>query len=224
MKITYIGHSGMEIKSGTHSILIDPWITGNPVAKHKPTDFKPNAVLVSHGHSDHLGDSVEIAKSANCPIIAIHELALYAHAKGAKVHGMNMGGSHEYDFGKVMLTPAFHSSSIDGQYLGMPCGIVLTLKDGRKLYHAGDTALFSDMALIGRQGLEVACLPIGSNYTMDPDAAFEAVQLLKPKYVLPIHYNTFALIAQNAQEFKKKIESHTTSKVLILNPGEATEI
>jgi L-ascorbate metabolism protein UlaG (beta-lactamase superfamily) len=204
--------------------LIDPWITGNPVAKHKPTDFRPNAILLSHGHSDHLGDSIEIAKSANSPIIAIYELALYCHTKGAKVDGMNMGGPRAFDFGKVMLTPAFHSSSVEGQYMGMPCGIVLTLTDGRKIYHAGDTALFSDMALIGRQGLEIACLPIGSYFTMDPDAAFEAVQLLKPRYVLPIHYNTFPEIAQNAQEFKKKVESQTSSKVLALNPGETVEI
>jgi L-ascorbate metabolism protein UlaG (beta-lactamase superfamily) len=224
VKISFIGHAGVEIESGNHSVLIDPWITGNPVAKHKPTDFKPNAIILSHGHPDHLGDSVTIAKHVNCPIIAIYELALYCQAKGAKAEGMNMGGPREFDFGKVMLTPAFHSSSLDGQYLGMPCGMVITLKDGRKIYHAGDTALFGDMALIGKQGLELACLPIGSNYTMDPDAALSAIELLKPRYVLPMHYNTFPVIAQNGQEFKKKVESSTSSKVLVLNPGEAAEI
>jgi L-ascorbate metabolism protein UlaG (beta-lactamase superfamily) len=224
MKITFIGHAGVELKSGPHAVLIDPWITGNPVAKHKPADFRPNAILLSHGHSDHLGDAVAIAQRASCPIIAIYELAEYCQRQGASTEGMNMGGPREFDFGRVMLTPAFHSSSYEGQYLGMPCGIVLTLKDGKRVYHAGDTALFSDMALIGRPGLDLACLPIGSNYTMDPEAAFEAVQLLKPKHVLPIHYNTFPLLAQNAQEFKRRVESHTVSKVLVLRPGESAEI
>jgi L-ascorbate metabolism protein UlaG (beta-lactamase superfamily) len=224
MRVTFIGHAAVEIKTDTHSLLIDPFITGNPVAKHKPEDFQPDAILLTHGHNDHLGDAIPISKRTGAPIIAIFELAVYCQSQGAKAEGMNIGGPSRFPFGYVQLTPAFHSSSYDGHYLGMPCGVVLTTLENRKIYHAGDTALFSDMALIGKLGLDLVFLPIGSHYTMDPEAACEAVQLLKPQTVIPIHYNTMPVIQQDAQKFKANVESKTKTKVIVLRPGERCTI
>lgn len=224
MKVTYIGHAAVEIKTDKHSILVDPFITGNPVSKHKPEDFKPDAIILTHGHGDHLGDAVPISQKTGAPVIAIFELASYCQSKGAKAEGMNIGGPHSFNFGKIQFTPAFHSSSHDGHYLGMPCGVVITLHDNRKIYHAGDTALFSDMALIGKLGLDLAFLPIGSYYTMGPEEAFAAVQFLKPKIVVPVHYNTFPVIQQDAEQFKKRVESQTQTQVVILRPGESREL
>ncbi|MFN4218202.1 MAG: metal-dependent hydrolase [Candidatus Bipolaricaulia bacterium] len=224
MKITFIGHAAVEIKTEKHSVLIDPFITGNPVAKHKPEDFKPDAILLTHGHSDHLGDAIPISQRTGALIIAIFELATYCQSQGAKAIGMNIGGLSRFEFGTVQLTPAFHSSSHDGHYLGEPCGVVLTTLENKKIYHAGDTALFGDMALIGKLGLDIAFLPIGSYYTMDPDAAAEAVQLLKPKVVIPIHYNTLPAIRQDPQQFKAQVESQTETQVVILHPGESWTI
>lgn len=224
MRVTYIGHAAVEIKTDKHSILIDPFITGNPVAKHKPEDFKPDTIILTHGHGDHLGDAVPISKRTGAPVIAIFELASYCQSQGAKAEGMNLGGPHSFSFGKVQFTPAFHSSSHDGHYLGMPCGVVLTTLEDRKIYHAGDTALFGDMALIGKLGLDLAFIPIGSYYTMGPEEALEAVQLLRPKTIIPIHYNTFPVIQQDAEQFKKRVESQTQTQVIILRPGESREL
>lgn len=224
MRITFIGHAAVEIRTEKHSILIDPFITGNPVAKHKPEDFQPDAILLTHGHADHLGDAVPISQRTGAPIIAIFELATYCQSQGAKAIGMNIGGPSRFSFGTVQFTPAFHSSSHDGHYLGEPCGVVLTTLENTKIYHAGDTALFSDMTLIGKLGLDIAFLPIGSYYTMDPDAAAEAVQLLKPKVVIPIHYNTLLAIHQDPQQFKAKVEAQTKTQVVILRPGESWTI
>lgn len=224
MKITFIGHAAVEIKTEKHSILIDPFITGNPVAKHKPEDFQPDAILLTHGHADHLGDAIPISQRTGAPIIAIFELATYCQSQGAKAIGMNIGGPSRFEFGTVQFTPAFHSSSHDGHYLGEPCGVVLTTLENRKIYHAGDTALFGDMALIGKLGLDIAFLPIGSYYTMDPDAAAEAVQLLKPKIVIPIHYDTLPAISQDPQRFKAMVESQSKTQVIIMRPGESVTV
>jgi L-ascorbate metabolism protein UlaG (beta-lactamase superfamily) len=223
-KITFIGHAAVEIESGGHSVLVDPFISQNPVAVHKPEDLSPNAVLLTHGHFDHVGDAVTIAKRANCPIIAVFELTSYCESQGApQTVGMNTGGKKEFEFGTVQFVPAFHSSSLDGQYLGQPCGIVFTTAEGKRVYHAGDTALFGDMALIGKQGIDLALLPIGSHFTMDPEAAVQAVELLKPKEVIPIHYNTFDLIRQDPEEFKSLVEGRTSARVVLLRPGESHE-
>lgn len=223
-KITYIGHSAAEIQSGGFSILIDPFITGNPVAVQKPESFKPNAILLTHAHMDHLGDTIPLAKVHHCPVVAVFELASYCQSQGvANTVGMNTGGIKEFEFGKVMFTPALHSSSIEGKYMGLACGIVFTTKEGKVVYHAGDTSLFSDMALIGKKGLDLALLPIGSHFTMDPEAAVEAVKLLHPKQVIPIHYNTFPPIQQDAAAFQRAVESQTKSRAILLKPGESHE-
>ncbi len=224
-KLTFIGHAAVEIQSEGYSVLIDPFISQNPLAKHKPEDFTPNAILLTHGHFDHVGDAVAIAKRAGCPVIATFELARYCEEQGAQAVGMNTGGKKAFEFGTVQLVQAFHSSSLDGRYMGQACGVVLTTKDGKRVYHAGDTALFGDMALIGRQGIDVALLPIGSHFTMDPEAAAQAVELIQPKIVVPIHYNTFPPIEQDPQRFKALVEQggRTSARVVVLQPGESLE-
>jgi len=223
-KITFVGHAAVEIKSGGYSVLIDPFISQNPVAVQRPEDFSPSAILLTHGHFDHVGDAVAIAKRANCPIIAVFELTSYCESQGApQTVGMNTGGKKEFEFGTVQFVPAFHSSSLDGKYMGQPCGIVFTTAEGKRVYHAGDTALFGDMALIGKQGIDLALLPIGSHFTMDPEAAAQAVELIGPKEVIPIHYNTFDLIRQDPEEFKSLVEGRTSARVVLLKPGESHE-
>ncbi|MFB6286641.1 MAG: metal-dependent hydrolase [Candidatus Bipolaricaulia bacterium] len=223
-KLTFVGHATVEIQSGDHSVLIDPFISDNPVAQHGVDDFAPDAILLTHGHFDHIPDAVPLAKQHGCPIVAPVELANYCDSQGApEAVGMNTGGVTSFDFGTVMFTQAFHSSSYDGQYMGQPCGIVLTTHEGHNVYHAGDTALFSDMELIGEQGIDVALLPIGSHFTMDPKAAARAAEFIGPQYVVPIHYNTFPPIEQNAEAFKKVVEERTSAHVLVLEPGESHE-
>ena len=221
-RVTFIGHASVEVQSSSKSVLIDPWIDENPASTTKTGDYKPDGIVLTHGHWDHIADAVPLAKTHNCPLVAIYELAGYCGEQGApNAIGMGCGGVTQYDFGKVKYVPAFHSSSHDGVYLGQACGVVLTTEDNAKIYHAGDTALFSDMALIGKENLDVAILPIGSHFTMDPEDAVDAVELLKPKYVIPVHYNTFPPIEQDVQAFKQAVEGRTSSQVIILNPGES---
>lgn len=229
MKITFLGHAGF-ILEGSSTLIIDPFITGNPVATVNPGDLKADLVLVSHGHGDHLGDAVKIAKQSNATVVSVFEIANYAARQGANSHPMHIGGSHQFDGVKVKLTPAWHGSGFytdengPAEYLGTPCGFILAM-DGKTIYHAGDTGLFGDMELIGRRHpLDIALLPIGDNFTMGPDDALEAVKLLKPNIVIPMHYNTWPLIAQDAEEFKKDVERETPAKVIILKPGESYQV
>jgi len=223
-RITFIGHATVEVRFRDKSVLIDPFISDNPSTNQNADDFTPDAILLTHGHEDHTADALPIAKRSNCPIVAMVELAEFLQSQGAPNGiGMNIGGPTKYEFGTVALTPAFHSSSIGGKYMGMPSGVILTTPEGFKIYHAGDTGLFSDMQLIGEEGLDVAIIPIGSHFTMDPKAAAKAVELLRPKYVIPVHYNTFPPIEQDAQAFKADVEGRTSSQVIVLNPGESHE-
>lgn len=207
IKITYHGHSAFEITSGNHIILVDPFFTGNKNAAVKPSELKPDFILLTHAHEDHVGDTIEIAKKNDALIIATNELANYLASKGCRAHGMNIGGSRGFPFGKVKLTIAHHSSSYGGAYMGEPAGLIISI-DGRNIYHAGDTALFLDMKLIGEMhSIDAAMLPIGDNFTMGIDDAVKAVEFLNCRTAIPVHFGTFPVIDTNPEEFRRKVES-----------------
>lgn len=226
MYISYHGHSVVKIKTGEYTILIDPFISGNGLTDLKADEEKPDAILLTHGHNDHVGDTVPIAMANDSLVVAPNELADYLGWQGVKVHNMSIGGSWQFDFGKVKFTQAFHGSSFvteDNEiiYTGMPAGL-LFMAEGKTIYHAGDTALFGDMKLIGeRHPIDVAFLPIGDNFTMGPEDAAYAVELLKPRMVVPIHYNTFPPIKQDPQIFADLV---TGADVKILSAGEGFEL
>lgn len=226
MKISYHGHSVVKIMTGGKTILIDPFINGNSLTDLKVDGEKPDVILLTHAHNDHVGDTVEIAQENDSMVVAPVELANYLGTFGVETVGMNLGGAKEFDFGTVKYTKAFHSSSYttdDGDviYGGMPAGILFKA-EGKTVYHAGDTELFGDMELIGkRNDIDVAFLPIGDFFTMGPDDAAYAAELLKAKIVVPIHYNTFPPIKQDPEQFKKMVKG---SDVKILAAGERFEI
>ncbi|MFZ1322685.1 MAG: metal-dependent hydrolase [Ignavibacteria bacterium] len=207
-EIIYHGHSFVEIKTNDLTIYIDPFITGNPLSDINAEAAKCDYIILTHGHSDHVGDTIEIARSKNVTVIAVVELTDYLENNGISVHGMNIGGAYKFPFGKVKLTIAHHSSSImNGPYAGNPAGLILDIED-KTIYHAGDTALFYDMKLIGEMNkIDYAFLPIGDNFTMGIDDAVKAAGFLNAKNIIPIHYNTFDVIKANENEFKRKIES-----------------
>ena len=222
MKISYHGHSIVKIQSNGKNIIIDPFIRGNGLTDLVVENEKPDAILLTHGHNDHVGDTVEIAKANDSLVVAPNELAVYLGWQGVSVHNMHIGGARQFDFGWVKYTQAFHGSSYvtDKQeiiYTGMPAGILFQA-EGLTIYHAGDTALFGDMELIGkRHPIDVAFLPIGDNFTMGIEDAAYAVSLLKPRIVVPIHYNTFPPIEQDPQAFADLVKD---AEVQILKAGE----
>jgi L-ascorbate metabolism protein UlaG (beta-lactamase superfamily) len=207
ISLTFLGHSAWRIRHGSSDILIDPFLTGNPAATVKADDLSPTHIILSHAHGDHLGDTVEIAKRSGAQVIATFELAEWLEKQGCNAWGMSIGGGRDFDFGRVKLTIAHHGSSLpDGSYAGSPAGILLTI-DGRTIYHAGDTALFLDMKLIGEMNsIDLAILPIGDNYTMGIDDAVRAAEMLSPGLVIPMHYNTWPPIAADPEEFRTKLE------------------
>ena len=216
--LKFLGHACFQLSNADTSIIFDPYLTDNPNQIIKPEDVKTNYVLVSHGHADHLGDAVSIALANDATVISTAEIARLCGDKGCKNHAMHLGGKYSFDFGYVRLALAFHGSGVPG---GHACGFVVKL-GGSTIYFAGDTALFSDMALLGRlENIDWALLPIGDNYTMGPDDAVEAVAMLKPKNVIPMHYNTWPVIAQDPELFKQKVESRLSIPVSILKPGES---
>lgn len=227
MKVSFHGHSVVKIvtESG-HTLLIDPFINGNSQTDLKVADESPDIILLTHGHNDHVGDTVELAKKNDALVVAPNELADYLSWQGVRVHNMHIGGAFSFDFGKVKYTQAFHGSSYvteDQQiiYTGMPGGILFTA-EGKTIYHAGDTALFSDMKLIGeRHPIDLAFIPIGDNFTMGPEDAAEAVRFLNPKTIVPIHYNTFPVIEQDPKAFEKQV---TNAEVRILQAGDSIEL
>lgn len=226
MEVSYHGHSIVKIKTGDKVILIDPYITGNDLTDLVVANEKPDVILLTHGHNDHVGDTIEIAKASGALVVAPNELAVWLEWQGLETHGMNIGGACEFDFGTVKFTKAFHSSSYttnDQQliYMGMPAGI-LFMAEGKTIYHAGDTSLFGDMELIGkRHDIDIAFLPIGDNFTMGPEDAAYAVELLSPKLTVPVHYNTFPPIVQDPEDFKKLVKDY---EVLVMGAGDVTRI
>lgn len=223
LKATFLGHSCVMASDGKHNIIIDPFLTGNPQANIKAEDVKVDFILVTHGHGDHLGDAVAIAKANEATIIAPNELAVYVANLGAKAHNMHIGGAYNFPFGRVKLTIAHHGSAAgDGlEYTGNPCGFLITM-GGKLMYHAGDTALTYDMKLIGEMNkIDLAFLPIGDNFTMGIDDAVKAVEFLNPKKVVPIHYKTWEVIDTEPQEFAEKVRG---AEVVIIKPGESVEV
>lgn len=223
MKLTYLAHSTFLVETGRSRLIIDPFLTDNPLAPCPAKDIKCDYVLLTHGHEDHTCDALAIARANQAVIIANYEIAEYYAAQGAKIHAMNPGGGFDFPFGRVKLTLAHHTSSLEAglnpKYMGSPCGLLISA-DGKNIYHAGDTAVFLDMELIGRAGLDAALLPIGDNFTMGPDDALLALDLLHPKISVPIHYNTWPVIRQDAQDFARRASAagHT---VKVLQPGES---
>jgi L-ascorbate metabolism protein UlaG (beta-lactamase superfamily) len=221
-RIRWLGHAGLDIETDGLHVLIDPFLSGNPTAAIKADQAVADFILVSHGHGDHLGDTVPIAQRTGATVIANYEISEWLLKRGLKkVHGQQHGGGFKHAFGYCKLTLAFHGSVLpDGTYGGNPCGFLLTLNDGVKIYDAADTGLFGDMRLIGEEGLDLAFLPIGDNYTMGPDDAVRAVKLLLPRKVLPIHYNTFPLIAQDPQAWAARVRKETSAEPVVLQSGE----
>jgi L-ascorbate metabolism protein UlaG (beta-lactamase superfamily) len=208
LKLTYHGHSCFELEADGHRVIVDPFIKGNSHAKIRPSDVEVEAVLVSHGHGDHVGDALEIARKNKCPVISNFEIANWFGGQGVEVHPMHIGGSHTFPFGRVKLTPAVHGSALpDGTGGGLAAGILFWM-GGKCVYYAGDTGIHSDMGLYGRLNpIDLALLPIGDNFTMGVDDAVEAALLCQAKEAMPIHYDTFPVIAADPKEFVRKLES-----------------
>jgi len=212
------------VTDGKYNIIIDPFLTGNPQANIKPEDVKVDFILLTHGHGDHMGDAIPIAKKNNATIIAPNELAVYVSLKGAKAHNMHIGGAHNFPFGRVKLTIAHHGSAAGDEmkYTGEPCGFLITM-GGKTMYHSGDTGLFLDMKLIGEMNnIDLAFLPIGDNFTMGVTDAVKAVEFLKPKKVVPIHYKTWPVIDAEPKDFVEKLKGQSV-KAVIVEPGDSIE-
>lgn len=222
MNVTYWGHSCFLLETEKHRLVIDPFLTGNPKAAVSADEVKCDYVLVSHGHNDHVGDAVAIAKRSSATIIANYEIATYLGKQGVSTHGMHIGGTHEFPFGQVKLTIAHHGSTYETSdgfvTLGPPTGLLIS-SAGKTVYHAGDTGLFLDMKLIGElNAIDLALLPIGDNYTMGIDDAVSALTFLNPKAAIPMHYGTFPMIDVDPNEFAEKAKD--TCPVHVLEPGE----
>jgi L-ascorbate metabolism protein UlaG (beta-lactamase superfamily) len=224
VSITYHGHSCFNIRTGETDLLVDPFLTGNALADITPKQAQADYILVSHAHGDHLGDTVPIAKRTHAQVISNFEIANYMERQGIEAHGMHIGGARTYPFGKVKLTIAHHGSSFpDGSYGGNPCGFLFWL-EGKVLYFAGDTALTYDMRLYAEEGIDVAMLPIGDNFTMGPEDAVKAVNFLRPKKTVLMHYNTFGVIAQDAASVAEAVRANTSSEPVLLQPGESLAV
>jgi L-ascorbate metabolism protein UlaG (beta-lactamase superfamily) len=226
MRLTYLGHSCFLVETAQARLLIDPFLRENPRAPRDAAEVACDYILLTHGHDDHTADALAIAQRCGATLVANFEIAEYFATLGAKTHGLNPGGGFDFPFGRVKLTIAHHTSSLGPAsnpiYMGAPCGILITA-DGKTLYHAGDTAVFLDMQLIGRAGLDVALLPIGDNYTMGPDDALLALDFLRPRLAVPMHYDTWPLIAQDAAAFAARA-AQAGHRVQVLAPGATLEV
>jgi L-ascorbate metabolism protein UlaG (beta-lactamase superfamily) len=222
--LTWYGHATLGLTIDKYRLLVDPFFTGNPTSVTTAGDVQADYILISHGHGDHVGDAVAIGKRTGATIISNAEISGWFEKQGLKAHAQHLGGGYTYPFGYLKLTLALHGSALpDGSNGGNPSGFLLTTH-GKKIYLAGDTGLFGDMRLIGDEGLDLAVVPIGDNYTMGPDDALRAVKLLQPKHVIPIHFSTWDLIAQDAAAWAKRVEAETSAKVHVLRPGGVFEL
>ena len=220
-ELTWLGHGTWAIQTGDHKIILDPFLNDSPTAPLKADDVDADFILVSHGHFDHVADVASIANRCDATVVANFEIAQWfaTNHNVENTIGMNLGGSVDLPFGNAKLTLAHHSSQLpDGSYGGNPGGFLLTLEDG-KIYFACDTALFSDMMLIGAGGIDLAVLPIGDLFTMGVEDSIDALKLLEPKRVAPAHYNTWPPIEQNAAVWAERVRSETHAEPIVLEPG-----
>jgi L-ascorbate metabolism protein UlaG (beta-lactamase superfamily) len=206
-------------------LLVDPFLSGNPLAPVDADHIAADYIFVSHGHGDHVGDTVQIAKRTGAKVISNFEIHNWLVNQGVEnAHPLHIGGGFDFPWGRVKLTIAQHGSSLpDGSYGGNPCGFLFYIED-KKIYHACDTGLFYDMKLIGEEGIDLALLPVGDNFTMGPDDALRAVKLIEPKCVIPIHYDTFEVIKQDVSAWKERVENETSAYVSLLKPGEHLDL
>lgn len=221
IEITWLGHGCFALATSQYRLIVDPFIDENPSAPLKAKDVEADFVLVSHGHFDHISDAASIANRTGATVLANYEIATWLQSQHKVQHavGMNLGGGTNMPFGRAKLTNAVHSSMLpDGSYGGNPGGWLLEI-EGKHLYFACDTALFSDMSLIGNVGLDLAVLPIGDLYTMGIDDSIAAIKLLKPKRVAPAHFNTWPPIAQDAHAWAKRVRAETSAEPIVIEPG-----
>ena len=220
MQLTFLGHACFLLDDGTHKVLIDPHLSGNPLAAARADEVEADFICVTHGHGDHIGDSVEIAKRTGATVFCTVDLAgaVYKPA-GVKAMGGNLGGTAPMPFGSIKIFPAIHGSGVAG---GLACGFVIEMS-GKKIYHAGDTALMADMALLEEEGIDVALLPIGDFYTMGPRDALRAVKMIRPGLTVPMHYNTFPAIRQDPAIFAASVEEAGFA-AKVLNPGDSISL
>jgi L-ascorbate metabolism protein UlaG (beta-lactamase superfamily) len=221
MDIRFLGHAAFELRDGNTSVVIDPFLTGNPKAAVKPGDLDPTTILLTHGHADHIGDTVEIAKASGAPVVAIVEIANELGEEGVDVFDPNLGGTVKFDWGWVKLVPAWHTSTTPKGTVNTPAGLLIHF-NGETVYHLGDTALFSDLKLVaGRSDpINYALMCIGGHYTMDRVDAVTAAEFIGAANIIPCHYDTFPPIETDVQQFKADVESSTSSQVLVLEPGD----
>ena len=220
-KLKFFGHSCFSVEDNDTMIMFDPYLNDNPFKIAKPNEVKPNYIFVSHGHFDHLGDAIEIAKNNDATIVSTAEICHLAANEGCTANAMHIGGKINFPFGSVRITLAFHGSGVPG---GHACGFVVNFK-GTNIYFAGDTGIFGDMKLIGElEKIDYALLPIGNNFTMGPEDAALAAKMLNAEHVIPMHYNTWPLIAQDPNKFKELVEKSGKSKVIIVDPGQTVDI
>ena len=224
-KLTWYGHSALCLETGGKRLLVDPFFHGNPAATITADEVQADYILLTPGHGDHVGDTVSIARRTGALVIANAEICSWLSRQGVEnTHAQHIGGGFQYPFGYLKLTMAVHGSALpDGSNGGNPAGFLLNTSSGRKIYIAGDTGLFGDMKLIGEEGLDLAVLPIGDNYTMGPDDALRAVRFLSPKHVIPIHFSTWEVIQQDAQLWADRVSRETGAQVHVLKPNAGFE-
>jgi L-ascorbate metabolism protein UlaG (beta-lactamase superfamily) len=225
LTLTWYGHAAFGLDVDGIKLLVDPFLNDNPAGVVKADAVEADFILISHGHGDHVGDAVAIAERTSALVISSAEIASWFKDQGIKAHAQHIGGGFHHPFGYLKLTHALHGSMLpDGSYGGNPTGFLLTTPGDEKLYLACDTGLFGDMRLIGEEGIDLAALPIGDNYTMGPADALRAVKLIEPKHVIPVHYNTWELIEQDPHAWAEQVKKETSATPHVLQPGESFQL